>query len=56
MIFLKGYTCCKLYGIQMSKFKVRYDLVSSSKNSIYITQQKVYPYESILHELRVRSC
>lgn len=39
----------------MSMFKVSYNSVSSNKNSIYITQQKVYPYDSILHELCVHS-
>lgn len=55
MIFLKDYTCCKLYGIQMSMFKISYNLVSSNKNSIYITQQNIYPYDKIFHELGVHS-
>lgn len=41
MIFLKDYTFCKFYGIQMSMFEISYNLVSSNKNGIYITQQKV---------------
>lgn len=55
MIFLKDYTCCKLYGINMSMFRVRYNLTSSSKNRVYITQQKVYLCDSILCELKVCS-
>jgi len=55
MIFLKEYTCCKLCGIKMSVFKVRYYLISSSKNRVYITQQEVYPCDSILCELKGRS-
>lgn len=53
--FLKDYTCCKLYDIKMSMFKVRYNLVSRNKNIIYITQQKIYLFDNILHELEIFS-
>lgn len=55
MIYLKDYTCYKLYGIKMSVFKVRCNLISKSENRVYITQQNVYPCDSILCEFKAHS-